>query len=108
MDVVSVVIHGLDEYMGIVIGDLLEFQFHMSHKAVVPDIPAIFGRKDEMIFAVVYGMRELAILHAFILILGDAGSTPSPDLTVGVLRRCNKQWPLRFTGAALLFVFSIY
>lgn len=56
MDVVFVVVAGLEEDVWVVFSNLEQFPIQMCPQALVDDLPTVFDRNDEMVFTMVYAM----------------------------------------------------
>ena len=81
-----------DVERGIVFGDIEQFPFHVREEAVVEDVPAVFGRKDDVVIAEPDAVMAfpIATLHAPILpSQGNEARVRAsiPALTRGVLMR---------------------
>jgi len=64
VDVVLVVVPGFEEDVGMVFGDFEQFPLQIHPQTSVDHVTTVFGRNDEVIFAVVYAMVASAEFHA--------------------------------------------
>jgi hypothetical protein len=62
--VVFVVVSGSEEDVGVVVGDIKQFPFQVCPETVVDDLATIFGRDNEVIFAVIDAVARPPIPHA--------------------------------------------